>query len=233
MDVKNLWFYSIFVITFGVALAFLYFYGYYMSFVILNYHRYSLADFYFSKITHLGDGITFTAIFYLMYGKNDIPKTLSLIICLIFSSFIVHLLKNFVFDDWFRPLVVFGNQIVNHIKGYEAYGKSFPSGHSTAIFTTLFCIVQWKNWNKIFQILWIFIGLSVGYSRIYLGVHFLGDVLMGIFIALVTSHLLFNFFSNRLFFLKDNLSLKKLMMIISVLSLVVLFLLRVIFQLNF
>ena len=233
MDVKNSLFFILLTIILGIATAFLYFYGYYMSFIILNHLQAPWADVFFSKITHLGDGITFTAIFYLIYGHKDISKTLSLILCLIISSLIVQILKNLVFYDWYRPLVIFGENLVNHIKGYEAYGRTFPSGHSTAIFTTIFCIIQWKSWNYIFQMLFFLIGFSVAFSRIYLGVHFLGDVLMGIFIAFVVSFALFKYISSRFHLLNKNSYGKKFLFYLSILVLTIAFCLRVIFEINF
>ncbi len=233
MDVKNFLFYVIFTIIFGIASAFLFHHGYYMSFIILNHFKAPWADFYFAKITHLGDGVTFTSLFFLLYGKKDLPKTLSLILCLIISSLLVQLMKNVFFSDWYRPLVVYGTELVNHIKGYEAYGMSFPSGHTAAFFTILFCLVQWKNWHFLWQILWIILGISVAFSRIYLGVHFLGDIVAAIGIAALVSHSFFNFFMRKLEFLSKNSSWKNGLTLISSLSLVVIFVLRVIFDKNF
>ncbi len=233
MDVKNFLFYVIFIIILGIAFAFLFHHGYYMSFIILNHFKAPWADFYFAKITHLGDGVTFTSLFFLLYGKKNLSKTLSLIICLIISSLIVQLMKNILFPDWYRPLVVYGTELVNHIKGYEAYGMSFPSGHTTAFFTILFCLVQWKSWHFLWQIIWIILGISVAFSRIYLGVHFLGDVVAGILIAGLVSHISFNYFVRKLEYLNESSSWKKSLVFFSSLSLLVIFILRIIFEKNF
>jgi membrane-associated phospholipid phosphatase len=40
-----------------------------------------------------------------------------------------------------------------------------------------------KRWNA----LYVLIGVAVGYSRIYLGQHFLPDVLMGSFLGVMTA----------------------------------------------
>lgn len=233
MDVKNSFFYVIFTIIFGIACAFLWHHGYYMSFIILNHFRASWADVYFSKITHLGDGITFTSIFFLLYGRKDISKTLALILCLVITTIIVQLMKNLFFSNWYRPLVVYGENLVNYIKGYQAYGMSFPSGHTTAFFTIIFCLVQWRKWHFIWQLIWIILGISVAFSRIYLGVHFLGDVVAGIVIAGIVSHAFFNFFVQKLEFLNNNIIWKRSLILISSLSLIMIFILRVIFEKNF
>ncbi len=233
MDVKNKLFYSLFVILYGIACAYLYFYGYYMSFIILNGFQAKWADFYFSKITHLGDGFTFSALFFLFYGKKYLSKSLSMIICLIISSLIVQLLKNFFFSEWYRPLVIFGKDLVNYLEGYDAYGKSFPSGHTTAIFTTVFCLMLWKEWNIFFQIVALIIAVSVAFSRIYLGVHFLGDVLAGIFIGFVVSHTGFHFFDLKTQKWNHLRLWKNFLFLISVIILLTLIALRLLFDKNF
>lgn len=75
------------------------------------------------------------------------------------------------------------------IEPFESY--SFPSGHTTASFaaavTLSFTLSQ-------LSILFIFTALTVGVSRIYLGVHYSSDILIGIIIALVFSVTIHNCF---------------------------------------
>ncbi|NDK56780.1 phosphatase PAP2 family protein [Pontibacter fetidus] len=75
---------------------------------------------------------------------------------------------------------------------YEVEHYSFPSGHATtvmALFGLLAYFIYRHNSNKPFRksIFWlaaVFIML-VGFSRIYLGVHFLSDVLAGFILGFV------------------------------------------------
>jgi membrane-associated phospholipid phosphatase len=84
------------------------------------------------------------------------------------------------------------------IKGVTHIGfASFPSGHSTTIFAlaTLLCIFA-KDWRL--KIVCLLCAVLVGYSRLYLGQHFLGDVLMGSCIGIVTAVLVNWLFVERL-----------------------------------
>ena len=56
--------------------------------------------------------------------------------------------------------------------------SSFPSGHSTTVFALATMLALFEK-NKKWNILYLLGALGVGYSRIYLGQHFLGDVLVG------------------------------------------------------
>lgn len=68
-------------------------------------------------------------------------------------------------------------------------GFSFPSGH-TIFYTIFFGFLAWYLWKevggkkgKIASIFPIIMVLSVGYSRIYLGAHWLTDVIAGYLIG--------------------------------------------------
>ncbi|NJN16502.1 MAG: phosphatase PAP2 family protein [Oscillochloris sp.] len=60
--------------------------------------------------------------------------------------------------------------------GRKPIGYSFPSGHSAAAFAGAWLLRQYypKLWP-----LWYTIAALVGFSRIYLGVHYPGDVMSG------------------------------------------------------
>jgi undecaprenyl-diphosphatase len=60
-------------------------------------------------------------------------------------------------------------------------GGSFPSGHATAVFSTL--AVLDKEFPKL---VWFWIGFAcfIAFTRLYLGVHYLSDLAVGAFIGL-------------------------------------------------
>jgi len=69
-----------------------------------------------------------------------------------------------------------------------ATGYSFPSGHSQSFSTTVFAIAQWlkKRWFYIFAAVSV---LFVGFSRLYLRVHFPTDVIAGLILGIGISFL--------------------------------------------
>jgi len=78
--------------------------------------------------------------------------------------------------------------------GDPTSGYAFPSGHAQISATTAtFLIVEYNNKNKYLKWFLIISVLIVAFSRMYLGQHYLSDVLVGIMLGVVIA-----FFVNRL-----------------------------------
>ena len=99
-----------------------------------------------------------------------------------------------------------------HLMIIEEHGYSFPSGHAmmTLCFFALashFVMTVLKNKTLKIALVALFsvLTLLIGFSRIYLGVHYLSDILAGFLIAFVIVCALMIVYKTKLFkFLKDK-----------------------------
>ena len=148
----------------------------------------------FKIITNLGSGlflITITII--VIYLLKDKDKSIGISLNLVIAFFINIILKNIFQRE--RPLVE--NRLVEEI------GYSFPSGHSMVsmafygfLIYLIYVYIDKKRYKYPLIILLSIIILTIGFSRIYLGVHYLSDVLAGFLIA-IAYLIVFVYFFNK------------------------------------
>lgn len=156
------------------------------SFLALNvYHNFWLNQF-FINYTYVGDGIfaIILSVIYLIWYRTD--KTGWMILyAFLLSGLLAQVVKN-IFPSP-RPRLFFEHaNIVSFIDGVTlSNSSSFPSGHTTTAFAVATVLVLMLK-NARWQLVILLFALGVGYSRIYLGQHFLGDVLAGMFIGTVS-----------------------------------------------
>jgi membrane-associated phospholipid phosphatase len=156
------------------------------SFLLINNFHNQWFDSLFSKFTFLGDGI-FALILcslFLIFKKKR--ASLLTLITFIFSGLVAQLIKNIAQNP--RPKLFFKPDVYVHfIDGVTVSNNfSFPSGHTTTAFAVATIIVLISE-KKIIQFSLLLIAILVGYSRIYLGQHFLLDVITGAFIGTLSS----------------------------------------------
>ncbi|MEC9489747.1 MAG: phosphatase PAP2 family protein [Halanaerobiales bacterium] len=151
--------------------------------------RNDIIDNFFLLITHLG-GVRFLSlltIFLIFLSPDSLPVLGWELAAVLSSSHLcVHILKRLINRK--RPYTRLAD--VKHlVMPFEPY--SFPSGHTTASFAAAlilsFAVPQ-------LSILFIFTASLVGVSRIYLGVHYPSDVLIGIITAVIFSFAVHNLF---------------------------------------
>jgi undecaprenyl-diphosphatase len=129
---------------------------------------------FFRNITHLG-GATLTIVTMLLlmiFSSNQARTTaMSGALALALSHIPVHIVKKLFPRK--RPYLMLektsfhSNPLQDH---------SFPSGHTTAIFSV---IIPYMIYVPMLSFLLIPLGVCVGISRIYLGLHYPSDVLAG------------------------------------------------------
>ena len=152
----------------------------------------SFFDFIMPIITGLGALQTTLAICFLVlvYGivkknKNIIHLSIIGLIALAFTDSVISIIKIIVAEP--RPFIALDSV---HLLVTENDPYSFPSGHTGNIFT--FAIAVGLNWSlnikdKSIKLAWLLIPIAiiVGFSRIYVGVHYPFDVLVGLIIGII------------------------------------------------
>ncbi len=142
-------------------------------------------DAFWSGITHLGDLGWFWIFTAILLALNSKTRTVGIaaIAALALSTFISNvILKNAVMRP--RPFEVLP-QLLPLIT--SASGYSFPSGHTTAAFASAF--TYYRLLPKWFGIPALLLATLIAFSRLYLGVHYPGDIIGGIATAAAGSTL--------------------------------------------
>ena len=158
------------------------------GFMWFNQIHTSVLRAFFEAITFLGDGwfSIIMALLILVLSKKNKELAFIILFAYLSSGIFSQIIKNLI--DSPRPKVYFEE---HHLQYYiDTFAtsrvgyRSFPSGHTASFFAlaTVFSN-YWKK--KQICITAIIMSILVGYSRIYLGHHFLIDVLFGAIIGIV------------------------------------------------
>lgn len=141
---------------------------------INRYFERKALNMFFRTITHVG-GATFTislVTMLLLFTDGSLQQTVvASALSLLLSHIPVQISKKFYPRK--RPYLAIDN--VNYPLNPLA-DHSFPSGHTTAIFSV---IIPFLLYDVMTAFLLLPVAISVGISRIYLGLHYPSDVLAG------------------------------------------------------
>ncbi|PZX20311.1 undecaprenyl-diphosphatase [Breznakibacter xylanolyticus] len=116
--------------------------------------------------------------------KGSVVTILTLVILVVLCDQISnHLFKEF-FERWRPSRDPSISHLVHTVAGYKGGNFGFVSGHATNSFgLALFSALLIRHWGYAVAIfLWAFLN---SYSRIYLGVHFPGDILGGMLLGMI------------------------------------------------
>jgi membrane-associated phospholipid phosphatase len=145
-------------------------------------YRGIFADTFFRVATLFGEGYPFILIgAVLWWYRGKFPWDISFLgVCISVVSFLT--------KTWFahdRPYAYFHKleklDLLVPVEGVVMHSgaTSFPSGHTMAAFGLFTFLALLAPSRKVLSLLWLFLAAMVGISRIYLGQHFLEDVLAG------------------------------------------------------
>jgi undecaprenyl-diphosphatase len=133
--------------------------------------------------------ILISLIIFLFGGKKGRKVAVLAILALFLSSIIVSVLKYLVAEP--RPFVTLENVKLLTNGAVIGYYTSFPSGHTSSSFAFAFVVglkyrIRFLKNLRLIYLLLIFAAL-VGFSRIYIGVHYPLDVIAGALIGSISA----------------------------------------------
>lgn len=159
------------------------------SFIFLNQFHSSYLTEFFRIITFFGDGIFVILISFLIvvFFRPHLKLGNAIILSYLFSGFIAQLFKNIITAP--RPIVCLqqmkSNFYIDTFSNCNVGFSSFPSGHTATAFAIATVFALYFN-KKSISLISLILASMVGYSRIYLGNHFIGDVLGGTIVGIFT-----------------------------------------------
>ncbi len=176
----------------------------------LNKWHHSILDFFFTKITILGEYICFFfMLFILFFFRIAKKKILIGLFSFVFTCIFVQILKHIIFVHHLRPMASISIEKFHHIVAnipLQSY-YSFPSGHAATIFSCICFIIFACNIQQLlYQLLLIGIAFLVAYSRVYLVQHFYHDIYFGALIGVIITTYIYSFYFHFSFRVLKKLS---------------------------
>lgn len=154
--------------------------------MLMNPWHPKLLDYFFIAYTYTGDGLFIIALALILFFAKKRYLSLMIISSYALSGIIAQVLKFFIDEArpaFYPPL----KEYAYFIDGVTLHNyHSFPSGHTASVFAFA-ATVGFEMKNKNYSIVLLLMAALAGYSRIYLGQHFMDDVLAGSVTGLVSA----------------------------------------------
>ncbi|AXY77288.1 PAP2 family protein [Paraflavitalea soli] len=149
-----------------------------VCFINLNGSHTPSLEAFFTWYTMLGEGYVAILLCIVLFIRRHYLLSVHLLVAFLISGMAAQIIKEFMHMP--RPKVfLHAGQYNQFIEGVTRGGwSSFPSGHTVTAFAVA-TILALHTRNKWASLLYLILAVGVGYSRIYLGQHFLEDVLAG------------------------------------------------------
>ena len=192
----NIYFFTGYCLFMLISILFLSFNSKVNGFVLLNPYHSKPLDLFFMIYTNVGDGLFSIGIFLLLLWLRRPLPGWEIVFAFLLSGLVVQVVKNFF--PMPRPKTLIGDaHYAYFIDGFTHVGTaSFPSGHTATAFGTAALLSVFTK-NKNYSLLYLSAALLVAYSRIYLGQHFLQDVLAGALIGVPVALIVYFVFDNN------------------------------------
>lgn len=152
-------------------------------------------DFLFELITMCGEQIVLISIISIIYWALD--KKFGEYIA---YSVLTSVLLNNAIKDIFKMKRPIGEEGIRTLRSETATGYSFPSGHTQGAASFYGAMAIYLKKKAMYIIATIMI-ILIGFSRLYLGVHYPKDVIVGGILGILTSlicYKLYNRFENKM-----------------------------------
>lgn len=156
------------------------------GFFLMNPYHSDILNQFFIPYTLVGDGFFVIGIAIILFFFKKRFLSLMVLSSFLLSGIIAQVLKYFILEA--RP--AFYLEKTNYpyfIDGVTLHNfHSFPSGHTASAFA-LAAVLSFSVKNKNYSILFLLLAALVGYSRMYLGQHFMDDVFAGSVVGVLSA----------------------------------------------
>lgn len=190
---QNRYFFVGYFLLLLISIYILIFYSKADGFILMNPWHTNFLNQVFIPLTYFGDGIFVIALGLILFFLKRRFLALMILSSYALSGIIAQVLKYFIIEP--RPAVYLEKTnypyFIDEVTLHNFH--SFPSGHTASAFA-LAAVLSFAVKNKKYSILFLLMAALVGYSRMYLGQHFLDDVFAGSVIGVLSSIICWMYF---------------------------------------